>query len=98
MDVHRRGGHPGEHQPAGVLDPRDVEAAYQLRAALMQTRARQIFPMTIALALLLAQAIVARAQEPPKITFEPLPDKPPTWLPGYRVRYPLRVVGDIAAQ
>jgi tetratricopeptide (TPR) repeat protein len=28
---------------------------------------------------------------------EKLPDKPPAWLDGFRIRYPLRVVGDPAA-
>jgi tetratricopeptide (TPR) repeat protein len=33
--------------------------------------------------------------EPPAV--EKLPDKPPAWLDGYRLRYPLRVIGDPAA-
>src|SRR5262245_19445127 len=29
---------------------------------------------------------------------QPLPDKPPAWLDGYRLRWPLRVIGDPAKQ
>ena len=29
---------------------------------------------------------------------QPLPDKPPAWLDGYRLRWPLRVVGDPVKQ
>src|SRR5262249_6680590 len=35
---------------------------------------------------------------PPANPVEPLPDKPPAWLDGYRMRWPLRVVGDPAKQ
>jgi tetratricopeptide (TPR) repeat protein len=37
-----------------------------------------------------------RAADPPPRVVESLPAKPPAWLPGFRIRYPLRVAGDLA--
>ncbi len=50
------------------------------------------------MALLLA-ALTLGADAPPKANVvQPLPDKAPAWLEGYRLRWPLRVVGDPAKQ
>lgn len=62
---------------------------------------RDIF--AVLLTVVLSAPCAALAQAPPaaaapKIPVEPMPDAPPTWLAGYRVRFPLRVVGDPAAQ
>lgn len=51
-----------------------------------------------ALLLMTCLAPAALAAEPPAIPIEPLPAEPPAWLAGYRVRYPLRVADDLAAQ
>jgi tetratricopeptide (TPR) repeat protein len=52
--------------------------------------------------LVLLLAVVAAPAAPPeppkKNVVQPLPDKPPAWLPGYRLRWPLRVIGDPAKQ
>jgi tetratricopeptide (TPR) repeat protein len=46
--------------------------------------------------LLAPGAALAAAPAPVEDKGDKLPDRPPAWLPGYRFRYPLRVVGDIA--
>lgn len=47
--------------------------------------------------LLLVLVSFSRAQVPDPKKPETLPDKPPAWLDGYRIRYVLRVAGDIPA-
>jgi tetratricopeptide (TPR) repeat protein len=49
-------------------------------------------------AVLLSAGAVARAQEPPKFAYEALPEKKPATPAGFRVCFPLRIVGDPAAQ
>jgi tetratricopeptide (TPR) repeat protein len=52
------------------------------------------------LVLLLASvAATAAPPEPPKKSVvQPLPDKPPAWVAGYRFRWPLRLIGDPTKQ
>ncbi len=57
----------------------------------------RIFELTLGIALLCA-ATRLLAQDAPKAIIEELPEKQPAWLAGYRVRYPLRIVGDPATQ
>lgn len=57
--------------------------------------------MTLSLhSLALLAGLLAHAQPaPPKgNVVKPLPEKPPAWLDGYRLRWPLRVIGDPAKQ
>src|SRR5438093_13019152 len=45
--------------------------------------------------------LLALAAPPPPAKgniVEPLPSKPPAWLDGYRLRWPLRVIGDPSKQ
>jgi tetratricopeptide (TPR) repeat protein len=52
-----------------------------------------------AVALVLAVLAAGADTPPPKVNVvQPLPDKVPAWLEGYRLRWPLRVVGDPAKQ
>jgi hypothetical protein len=56
------------------------------------------FVALVAPRVCVAQVPPPAAEAAPKVPVEPMPDAPPAWLAGYRARFPLRVVGDPAAQ
>lgn len=56
-----------------------------------------VFAGSVAIAPPTATLAQAPAAAAPKIPVESLPASQPAWLPGYRVRFPLRVVGDVGA-
>src|SRR5262249_37386178 len=63
-------------------------------------RAKKGMRMSLSsLALLVSLAAQPAPAAPPKgIAVQPLPTKAPAWLDGYRLRWPLRVIGDPAKQ
>jgi len=71
---------------------------FNLALAVIAALATGAIALVAVLAPVPAAAQQAAAPAPPKIPIEPLPASPPAWLTGYRIRYPLRVVGDPAAQ
>src|SRR5947207_463837 len=48
--------------------------------------------------LALLVGLIAQAGPPKENVIQPLPGKPPAWPDGYRLRWPLRVVGDPTKQ
>src|SRR5947209_19818291 len=76
------------------------EIAYQLEARARVGRALARASGWYAIAVLaICGAAPAAPPAPAKMNaVQPLPDKPPAWLDGYRVRWPLRVAGDPTKQ
>src|SRR5687768_13846002 len=63
------------------------------------SRTRRLTTATLLAATLTASAAAAQPAAPLKMNAVlPLPEKPPAWPAGYRVRWPLRVAGDPAKQ
>src|SRR5205823_9640282 len=65
--------------------PRQLEAAHHLRAGVMGMAFSSVALLT---------ALVTQPAPVKTNTVLPLPDKAPAWVEGYRLRWPLRVVGD----
>src|SRR5437763_988064 len=57
-----------------------------------------LLPLAFCLLPLLCFLPLATAQEALKFTIEELPAQQPAWIAGYRLRFPLRIVGDPATQ
>jgi tetratricopeptide (TPR) repeat protein len=74
-----------------------IDEALAMERKAMSVQSRRLVPALLgALVLMMSSAPAADAPKSPPV--QALPERPPAWLEGYKLRWPLAVVGDLTKQ